>query len=123
MNVTQRMVDMLNDAMSRDHEALHTLFRYYVPINEDLADHPEIQVRGFDPSEGCHLSVVGLLNGFAAIKGMRIFAHYEDKVHGYGGGLIGFTCAPIGEGPLEDWEDAIDESLMREHERQNEEGL
>ena len=56
------MIQVLNEAIDLDEEAIRKLFQYRVECNEELADHPVIQVR--DEGEGVFsISLLGILNG------------------------------------------------------------
>jgi len=58
----QEVVDLLNNALELDWEAIKVLLSYRVPCNEELQEHPTIQIRG-DNS----VSVLGILNGIFGV--------------------------------------------------------
>lgn len=56
-----RAVDILNDALARDPEAVTALFNLRVDCNEQLATHPLIQVSLYGGNR--KIGFLGLLNG------------------------------------------------------------
>ena len=60
----------LNDALAADPAAINALFTYETECNRDLADHPTIQVRGYDRDTGepllhgpFYVRLMGIING------------------------------------------------------------
>jgi len=80
MKTVQQCVDFLNEALALDPVAISKLFLYKVQCNEELADHPTIQV-SIDDKVG----VFGILNGlFGSVDGTdvgRMF-YKVDEVDG-----------------------------------------
>ncbi len=67
----ETVIDVLNDALSKDQDAITELFNYRVRCNSDLADHPTIQVGRFPiaPEEFEHrVGVLGILNGLLGVR-------------------------------------------------------
>ena len=54
-------VDLLNDVLERDPEAITKLVNMRIDCNERLANHPTVQVHKFD--DVYRIGVLGLLNG------------------------------------------------------------
>ena len=65
---TQEVVDFLNNALELDSASIGNLFSIRVPCNQELADHPTIQV-GCQGTY-CQVGLVGILNG--------MFGTYEN---------------------------------------------
>lgn len=62
------VLDMLNDAASRDPAAIHALLVNRVPCNEALADHPHIQVdAGKTIPNSSHVGTLGVINGILSL--------------------------------------------------------
>ena len=82
---SQNAVDALNQAFSRDPEAISNLLAQRVTCNEGLADDPHVQVA---ESKGQFtLSAIGLINGvMVSIGAQKIAARFDDKTEK----LIGF---------------------------------
>jgi len=55
------VVELLNDAFTKDPEAMNNLALSRVACNETLADHPTIQVGKF--GEDYKVGIIGILNG------------------------------------------------------------
>jgi len=66
-------IKVLNEALGCDHDAIKALIECRVSCNEELANHPTIQVRAYDP-EGYKVGLLGILNGLFG----------SDKETGYG---------------------------------------
>jgi hypothetical protein len=87
-----RILDLLNDALALDAQAVTNLVAHKVPCNKEISDHPSIQVglrRGFGrpkTEDVTTLGMIGLINGLFP-TGPRIAAVYEDA-----GGLIQSFC-------------------------------
>lgn len=72
----EQVLNTLNDALKKDPEAINKLFLYRVPINEEIRDHPTIQVRCSERATDCELGFIGLLNSF--LEPNRICMVIED---------------------------------------------
>lgn len=59
--LADQCIDLLNEALRLDQEALSVLFSFRPKCNSDLASHPTIQC---DPDS---VSVLGLLNGLCGV--------------------------------------------------------
>lgn len=61
IEATQRFADAMNEALKADPEAVNKLFKYRVPCNDALVDHPTILV---EPAEdgSCTVSALGFMN-------------------------------------------------------------
>lgn len=63
------VVNLLNEAVKLDPQAMYALVEARVPCNEALADHPTIQVSAYDEQTGkptpgqFRVGILGLLNG------------------------------------------------------------
>ena len=57
------IVALLNAAWLCDPKAMHALVEHRVPCNDELADHPTIQV--LDEGRGASVGLLGILNGIA----------------------------------------------------------
>ncbi len=79
----QQAVEFLNEALLLDKEAVHTLFQYRVPCNENLANHPTIQCRQFTEQDPVIVGMLGLMNGLFGKSSDTgrgfIFATYADN--------------------------------------------
>ena len=62
---SERIVALLNEAFELDPAAISALYRYRVPCNEALADHPTIQVA--KTATGYDVALIGLLNGLGGV--------------------------------------------------------
>ncbi len=74
-----RMVDVLNEALAADPDALQSLVFHRVPCNAELADHRSIQV--MEDADGTRVGLLGVLNGVlgALPDGQgRLLAHAEN---------------------------------------------
>ena len=64
----EQMIDLLNDVLKIDPEALQTLLAKRVPCNKELADHPTVQIRD-EGDNKYSMSLLGLLNGVFGVIG------------------------------------------------------
>jgi len=64
-HIARRIVELMNEALRLDPEAVNEMCRYRVPINEKLASHPSIQVGDPQKDGFISLGLGGLLNGIA----------------------------------------------------------
>jgi len=63
----QAAIDVLNEALEADPEAITNLLNIRIPCNKALADHPTIQ-SGLELSDGSfRISPLGLINGLFGI--------------------------------------------------------
>lgn len=73
--VFKTFLDTLNEAVKADPVAMAALCESRVPCNDVLADHPTIQVCGFDPSV---VGVIGIVNGICErLTGKRVAADFD----------------------------------------------
>jgi hypothetical protein len=84
MSDIQKMVDILNEALNADPDAVSKLFSHRIPCGDALADHPEIIVGPSVPEDKNSppdLGLLGLLNGMARRihPDHRIVSHYDDN--------------------------------------------
>lgn len=63
----ESVVNLLNDALQCDNEAIQKLFSVRVSCNKTLQEHPTIQVRGYEPDKHT-VSFLGILNGLFPVK-------------------------------------------------------
>jgi hypothetical protein len=77
----QQIVDLLNDAVRCDREAIQALLRATVPCNQALTDHPTIVVWGWDetPEKVNKVGLGGLLTAIAMIDGDKIESVWDDE--------------------------------------------
>ncbi len=60
----QRVVDLLNELIEIDREWMVAMFSHRPQCNQEVADHPEIQVAQYNPNvKVFNAGVLGLLNG------------------------------------------------------------
>lgn len=92
-----RVVEFLNELLKLDRPAVAALIANRVPCNEELANHPSVQVAA--QHGGYHVGMLGVLNGLCGAGADRyglIEAVFEE------GGLHHFQVrpprAPEGEG-------------------------
>ena len=81
MITVNSICDILNQALDADPEGIEKLFKCRVSINEELAEHPTIQV-GADYT----LSVIGLINGLLGESKELICTTWdedEEKLTGF----------------------------------------
>ena len=69
----QDVVDLLNDALERDPNAINMLFHYSVPCNNQLAEHPTIPIN-CEVKDFPRATILGILNG--------IFGYCDFKKNG-----------------------------------------
>ena len=75
---TQQIVDVLNEAFEADPNAIDAMLQLCVPVNDELRDHPTIQIMTKnDNSDFPVLRLIGLLNGIAALDGDKIAVEYD----------------------------------------------
>lgn len=63
LQVAQKIVDLLNEAVKLDKPAIAALIGFRVPCNDALAEHPTIQVGA--QHGGMMVGWLGILNGIA----------------------------------------------------------
>jgi hypothetical protein len=84
MSHIERAVNILNQAYRADPEAISKMFAQRYSCNDNLADHPTIEVAGGDDAP--HVGVIGIINGIVAdITGEKVAVIYDER------GLAGFT--------------------------------
>jgi len=82
VELAERIAKFLNDALEIDHSAVATLCGMRVPCNQELADHPTIQVRA-EQDGSFTLGLIGLLNGLVGAN---------EKQHGYLAATFEVAC-------------------------------
>lgn len=82
IELAEKIAKFLNDALEIDRLAVATLCGLRVPCNQELANHPTIQVRA-EQDGSFSLSLVGLLNGIIGS---------DKKQHGYLAATFEVTC-------------------------------
>lgn len=71
------VVRVLNEALKADHDAIATLVDYRVPCNEELTEHPTIQVQcNLRPMVG----ILGILNGILGDVGIMAVYDYDGTL-------------------------------------------
>lgn len=85
INLARHFVNMLNDALSKDHFAISTMLEQRVKCNDALLNHPTIQCRTDNT-----VSVLGLLNGLIGVK---------PDGYGYLYAVYGVKCPLHGKKP------------------------
>lgn len=58
-----KAIETLNELLKLDPNAVEALFKYRVPCNKDLTNHPTVQVKCYDPDKIDKVGLLGLLNG------------------------------------------------------------
>lgn len=82
--VYKTFLDTLNEAVKADPQAMLSLCENRVPCNDVLADHPTIQVCGFDPTV---VGMIGIVNGICEkLTGKRVAADFDAE-----GNLLAFV--------------------------------
>jgi len=71
-------IEFLNDLLKQDAEAVTNLCESRVKCNEEIANHPTVQVRGYE--EKTSVGLLGILNGLFGVHGEE-----AGKFKGYGG--------------------------------------
>lgn len=72
-----RVLSVLNTALKMDYEAICSLVELRVPCNEELANHPTIQVSA--DGKQTKVGLVGVLNGvIEPLTGERIAYEFDD---------------------------------------------
>lgn len=67
-------VNVLNEALTADHDTVFKLINNRIPCNEALGSHPEIQCQGEPPEVG----LLGIINGFFKYPN-NIAAEFNDE--------------------------------------------
>jgi hypothetical protein len=81
--VYKTFLDTLNEAIKADRDAVDMLCEHRVECNDELADHPTIQVCGNPTVVG----MIGIINGICErLTGKRVAADYDES-----GNLLGFV--------------------------------
>lgn len=81
----QNICDILNEAIKLDKLCIDSLFTLTIPCNQEMANHPNIQVRKWHNTAKYTLGFLGLLNGVAT-EDKFIIAQYDDtdgKINGF----------------------------------------
>lgn len=86
-NVTVQMfIDILNEALALDKNAISELIENRVSCNEGLAEHPTIQVSEFESGDGFKtwtentIGMLGIINGICEkITGKRVAYDFDDN--------------------------------------------
>ena len=63
LELGQRVVNLLNEALELDPDALHRLCEFRTPCNDALATHPTIQAGPIDGDPADRVGLIGILNG------------------------------------------------------------
>jgi hypothetical protein len=92
----KKMVDVLNDALGKDPEAMNNLMKTRVICNGQLAEHPTIQVGAFKPGTNKYnkdypegetefkIGLLGMINGISQAMGYVIYSEYDSENDSYG---------------------------------------
>jgi len=91
-------VRILNDAHAADPQAMQDLVESRVPCNENLAQHPTIQVCGGTTEEPPQVGFLGVLNGLFGIN-HNGRGHIEAVYDGVYPALAGFRVGPTADAP------------------------
>lgn len=84
--VYKTFLDTLNEAVQADPKAMLNLCESRVLCNDELADHPTIQVSGL-PGQPARVGIIGVINGICEkLTGKRVAADYDAE-----GNLIAFV--------------------------------
>ena len=79
--VIDNAIKVLNEALAADPDAINTLFAFAVPVNQQLAEHPTIQVWNPPEQDGPTLRAIGIINGIFGVDAYDcgyICAHVES---------------------------------------------
>ncbi len=82
----------LNNAVTADRGAIHSLVQNVVPCNQALANHPTIECGDYCPEGFMSVGMLGIINGVLRAAGIGTIArmHADEKEPGRGCALIGF---------------------------------
>ncbi len=89
IELANKIVNFLNELLQVDKEAIEVLIDRRVKVNEQLLNHPTVQVSSEDGKTGS-VGLLGILNGLVGVKSNGwgyIVAHYDDE----SGRLINFS--------------------------------
>ena len=70
------MVEFLNEICRIDPYAMYELIESRVPCNQELSDHPTVQVQ-LDRDGGPVVGFLGVLNGWYGLGGERLVANVD----------------------------------------------
>lgn len=90
--LADHIINVLNELVALDREALGKLIETRVPCNQALTDHPTVQVFKSAPEEPAVVGMLGILNGLAGVDSDGwgfIAASFDDQ-----GQLVKFTRTP-----------------------------
>ena len=88
IELAQSLINYLNELVKLDRDAVHTLIETRICCNQELSDHPTVQVSKPKDSEICSVGLLGILNGFVGVDDQQwgyIAANFDDD-----GRLTGF---------------------------------
>lgn len=93
MNQIDKVIEVLNDAFTRDPLAIRALLVNKVPCNKSLAKHPTIQVGEVPRFENCfEVGTLGIINGIVeALTGERVASLWSDPDDSNRCKLLGFV--------------------------------
>lgn len=61
-------VDLLNELLGLDHDAIHALINCRVPCNNNIAEHKTVQVSQYPEDKSPKVGLLGILNGLFGIR-------------------------------------------------------
>lgn len=94
--VYQEMVDILNELLEIDANAMNALLQFALPVNKGIVEHPSVMCHGrTEDTDQVVLRVIGIFNGITQPHGYAITADYEDTEEGTAGDLIGFSLREV----------------------------
>jgi len=76
-----QVLELLNEMLAIDPEAVQNLVNSRVKCNEALSNHPTIQVRQYEDDEYPQVGIIGVVNGFFGIddvSGMGAICCHDD---------------------------------------------
>jgi hypothetical protein len=79
--LAEKVVAFLNEAFKCDPKAIHALIEHRVPCNQDMADHPTIQVVRPVGSDTSTVGMLGIINGLVGVDESHwgfVAAVYDD---------------------------------------------
>ena len=88
INLAQSLIDFMNELVKLDRDAIHALVETRVICNQELTNHPTVQVSTPANSEISSVGLLGILNGFVGVDDQQwgyIASIYDDD-----GRLTGF---------------------------------
>ncbi|MFA5203006.1 MAG: hypothetical protein WC708_01135 [Lentisphaeria bacterium] len=87
IRIAHELIEYLNTLIEIDPDAIGELIEARVPCNEQLLNHPTVQVLKEDERAVPQVGFLGVLNGFMGVSNGHIIASFDDET----GKLLRFT--------------------------------